>query len=177
MWHRLVQPDCWPGSAGAEQLSRDITSIRTRQRLDCGQARLILCLILAAHGSCNYGHSGGGGGLGIWMKFSAAVFDPNQRAEWKTGQWHKDAQPRPVIQLFNFSRKQLYISLTKWAHEFQTVLFKCSDTFAGSRCGSMTVTSTIIQCNTDVYSGSHLDIWLICSCAVFSLRLSAVTSS
>lgn len=59
MWHKLVEPDCRPGSAGAEQLSCDITAIRTRQRLDRGQDRLILLLILAAHGSCNYGHSGG----------------------------------------------------------------------------------------------------------------------
>lgn len=151
MWHKLVEPDCWPGSASAEQLSRDITSIRTRQRLDHGQARLILHLILAAHGSCNYGHSGGGGHLPnvpATMKFSAAVFDPNRRAERKTGRRHQDAQPRPDNKLFNFSRK-LYKIPKKRAHKFQTVFFKYLDTFSGCWCCSMSVTSTIIQCNID----------------------------
>lgn len=102
MWRKLVQPDFWPGSASGEQLSCDITSIRMRQRLDRGQPRLILGLILAAHGSCNYGHGGGGGHLPhtATKKFLAAMFDPNWRAEWKSGRKHKDAKTCHLTFLF-----------------------------------------------------------------------------
>lgn len=100
------------GAQPSHQL-RGITSIRTRR--DRGQAGLILCLILPAHGSCNYEQSGSGGHLPPPTSYNGPqAFLPlcstqiGERNEWL----HGDIK-RPNCDLCSISFVFLYIYLKK----------------------------------------------------------------